>query len=236
MDEATKTRRLRTSEFNDKYFSGRVIDIGCGPDLVVPHAVPFDMEHGDAQWILNYFQAETFDCVHSSHCLEHMRDVRAALSQWWALVKPTGYMIIVVPHEDLYEQGAWPSLFNSDHKATFNLGTRNPNCSVSYDLSALVRDLPDVEIIDAHVQDEGLDYRLLRRVTRFERNLFVMASRRRSFFRRFIRHGIPLYRADLAFDRFERFLGKPIDQTLGDALAQIQIIARKSRLRDDALG
>ena len=90
MDESAKTNRLRSAEFHRTYFSGRVIDIGCGPDLVVPHAVPFDVEHGDAQWIRNYFEAESFDCVHSSHCLEHMRDVKSALEQWWELVKRGG--------------------------------------------------------------------------------------------------------------------------------------------------
>ena len=50
-----------------------------------------------------------------------MRDVPQALEQWWQLVKPGGAMVIVVPDEDLYEQGAWPSLFNRDHSATFRL-------------------------------------------------------------------------------------------------------------------
>jgi SAM-dependent methyltransferase len=228
MDEAAKTNKIRTEEFKRTYFSGRVIDIGCGPDLVVPHAVPFDLEHGDAQRVLDYFPAETFDCVHSSHCLEHMRDVRAALGQWWALVKPGGHLVIVVPHEELYEQGAWPSLFNSDHKATFNLGTRNPALAVSYDIAALVRELPAARIIDATVQDDGLDYRLLRRATGLRRTFFLVASRRRRLFRALMRRGLPFYRADLILEGFERRLGKPFDQTLGDALAQIQVVASKT--------
>ena len=42
MDEAAKTKRIRGPEFLEKYFSGNVLDIGCGDDLVVPNAVPFD--------------------------------------------------------------------------------------------------------------------------------------------------------------------------------------------------
>lgn len=227
MDEAAKTNKVRTDAFKRVVFTGRVIDIGCGPDPVVPHAVPFDVQQGDAQHILNYLPAETFDCVHSSHCLEHMNDVKAALAQWWALVKPGGYFVIVVPHEELYEQGAWPSLFNADHKATFNLGTRNPARVVSYDIAALVGELPGVRIIDAAVQDQGLDYRLLRRAVGWRRALFVAASRRRRLFRRLMNLGLPLYRADLTLHRIEVHLGKPVDQTLGDALAQIQIVATK---------
>src|SRR6267154_6625809 len=157
MDEAKKTNQLRTDEFKRTYLAGHIIDIGSGPDLVVSNAVPFDVEHGDAQRILDYFAPETFDCVHSSHCLEHMRDVEIALVQWWALIKPGGYLIVVVPHEDLYEQGVWPSLFNPDHKATFNLGNRNALSSISYDLGALVADLAGAEIIEARIQDHGLD-------------------------------------------------------------------------------
>ena len=113
MDEASKTERIRGPEFSDQYFSGKVLDIGCGDNLVVPNAIPFDKEQGDAQNILNYLKPSDFDCVHSSHSLEHMRDVPKALEQWWQLVKPGGAMVIVVPDEDLYEQGVWPSLFLS---------------------------------------------------------------------------------------------------------------------------
>lgn len=229
MREAAKTNRLRSEAFRRKYFAGRVIDIGCGADLVVPHAVPFDLDHGDAQAILDYFEPESFDCVHSSHCLEHMREVRAALAQWWALVRPGGYLIIVVPHEELYELATWPSLFNPDHKATFNLGKRNARLPVSYDIRALVQELDRAEIIDACVQDQGLDYRLARPITRFGRWLLEFAPRREDFFWRLKQRGLRVYRLNLAFDRVEQLLGRPIpiDQTLGPALAQIQVVALK---------
>jgi len=229
MDEARKTNQVRTDKFKATYFAGRVIDIGCGPDLVVPHAVPFDLEHGDAQTILEHFAPESFDCVHSSHCLEHMRDAGAALDQWWALVKRGGYLVTVVPHEDLYEQGAWPSLFNPDHKATFNLGKRTASSPVSFDIGALVRGLEGAEIIEAVVQDQGLDHRLLQRpVSRLGRRLFKCAPPRHAFFSRLMHCGLPVYRLNLAVDRIERFLGKPVDQTMGSALAQIQVVARKT--------
>jgi SAM-dependent methyltransferase len=228
MHEARKTNTVRGEDFKRRYFAGQVIDIGCGEDLVVPHAIPFDINHGDAQYILKYIQPETFDCVHSSHCLEHMQDVQKALTQWWALVKPSGYFIIVVPHEDLYEQGAWPSLFNPDHKATFNLGKLSSWSPFSFDLCALVRALPRAEIIDACVQDHGLDYRLLRRpVTGLGRLLFKQAPRRQRLFDRLMLTGLPVKRLNVAIDRLERLLGKPVDQTLGPALAQIQVVARK---------
>jgi SAM-dependent methyltransferase len=228
MDEARKTNSLRGEEFKRRFFAGRVIDVGCGPDLVVPHAVPFDVEQGDAQWILNYFEPNSFDCVHSSHCLEHMRDAKVALTQWWGLVRPGGHLIIVVPDEDLYEQGAWPSLFNPDHKLTFRLGGQQSWSPVSHDIGALVRALPGAESVEARLQDNGYDRRLMRRrVSRLGRALHRTAPDRREFLEGLMRRGLPVYRVNRALDRIEHWLGKPTDQTLGPAVAQIQVIVRK---------
>jgi SAM-dependent methyltransferase len=227
MDEAKKTNSIRGEKFINRYLSGRVIDIGCGSDLVVPHAVPFDVAQGDAQYVLNYFKSESFDCVHSSHCLEHMKNVEVALCNWWALVKPGGYLVIVVPDEDLYEQGAWPSLFNTDHKATFNLGKSKSWSPVSLDIEALIRALPGAQIIEARLQDDGYDRRLMRRSTMGRLLVFRMGLHRQRAFRQLMRVGLPVYRVSLALDRLERMLGKPIDQTLGAAVAQIQVVAQK---------
>src|SRR6202030_2351934 len=122
MFEAEKTNRVRGPDFVERFMSGTVLDIGSGRDLAVPHARPFDKQHGDANHIARYLPPESFDCVHSSHCLEHMRSPQEALAEWWSLVQPGGSMILLVPEENLYEQGHWPSLFNSDHKWTFRLG------------------------------------------------------------------------------------------------------------------
>jgi SAM-dependent methyltransferase len=229
MDEARKTNVVRGPDFIRAMFAGDVIDIGCGSDLVVPHARPFDLEHGDAQCILRYFQPKSFDTVHSSHCLEHMRDVGAALLEWWALVRPGGHLIVVVPEEDLYEQGRWPSLFNKDHKATFRLNRPSGWSPVSHDIGALVAALPGAATVDARVQDDGYDRGLmLRRMTRWNRFLYRAGKHRRGFFRRWIRRGVPLGRVDEALDRLEWRMGKPIDQTGPTTLAQIQVVVKKS--------
>ncbi|MBK8741304.1 MAG: class I SAM-dependent methyltransferase [Betaproteobacteria bacterium] len=122
MDEARKTNALRGAAFAAQYLDGRVIDIGAGRDLVSANAERFDIDDGDANFISRFRPAGAYDAVHSSHCLEHMHDPPAALAEWWSLLKPGGYLILVVPDEDLYEQGIWPSIFNRDHKATFRLG------------------------------------------------------------------------------------------------------------------
>lgn len=228
--EAQKTNRIRGQAFLEAYFSGSVLDIGCGPDLVVPSARPFDQEHGDANRIGDYFPVESFDCVHSSHCLEHMRDIPAALDGWWSLVRPGGHLILVVPHEDLYEQGYWPSVFNTDHKATFRLDKPGSWSPVSFDLRQLLLPLPGAELIAIEIQDKGYDYRLLRMDgnrswrTGVGRCLLWLARRRRSVFHHL---GLDLPRLDGFCDRIEHFLGKPAAQTDGEAVAQIQAVVRK---------
>ena len=232
MDEAAKTEKIRGPEFLEKYFSGKVLDIGCGDDLVVPNAVPFDKEQGDAQEILDYLSSNTFDCVHSSHSLEHMNDVPKALEQWWQLVKPGGAMIIVVPDEDLYEQGVWPSLFNRDHSATFRLNKTDSWSPVSHDLGELCSVLPNAEVISLEQQDVGYDHslkshglgRLGKFFMRLNRSIIKRLNRKQEFFAKLGLNSQSLkYKVNLISVK----LGALIDQTLEDAVAQIQIVLRK---------
>jgi len=37
------------------------------------------------------------------------------------VLKPGGHMVVLVPEEDMYEQGVWPSKKNGDHKWTFTM-------------------------------------------------------------------------------------------------------------------
>lgn len=223
--ESTKTRMIRGDTFEHAYLSGRVIDVGCGPDLVVPHAEPFDLEHGDAGRISTFREPLAYDAVHSSHCLEHMEDVPTALAEWWKLVRPGGYLVVVVPEEDLYEQGIWPSLFNDDHKATFRLRRPTSWSPVSYDIGALFDALPNVAIVSEEVQDQNYDRRLkVNGTTWFGRTMF----RASHHVRRAIRAaGFRGLRSIRAMDRLFRELGIPVDQLEGDAVAQIQVVAWK---------
>jgi len=225
-DETSKTRAVRGKAFEKIYLKGKVIDIGCGPDMIVPHAEPFDLQHGDAQAIAKIRPNAAYDAVCSSHCLEHMRNVPQALAQWWALVRPGGYLVLVVPDEDLYEQGGWPSLFNRDHKATFRMDKDDTWSPVSYDIVKLVTQLDGAAIVSAERHDQGYDRRLQSKSLSPRRRFLFRANQiRQSIFRRI---GIANGSLDAAFDRLFIALGSPIDQTSGGALAQIQVIARKN--------
>lgn len=228
-NETAKSNRLRGPEFFEIYLSSSVIDIGCGTDVVVPHARPFDIGDGDANRI-TAFVSETFDCVYSSHCLEHMYDPVAALREWWSLVAPSGYLVVVVPDEALYEQGYWPSLFNPDHKASFTLDQeRQVNGRTVHNLPRLVAELPGATLLGTELQDVGYDHRLTKHgeakglaLHRFYRWRETWIAKIRL---RLLRGAC--YRAHLFISALEALLGRPVDQTLGEALAQIQIVARK---------
>src|SRR5512137_544932 len=105
MNETSKTKKI-WSAYEQSFIRGEGIDIGCGPDPVSPTAVRFDIENGDANFITRYVSHQ-FDYVFSSHCLEHMTDPRHAICEWWNLVRPGGVLFLIVPDEDLYEQGVF---------------------------------------------------------------------------------------------------------------------------------
>lgn len=158
MNESSKahSRRLREGYF-DSVFVGVGIDIGCGTDPVTPECERWDLEQGDAE-VLAGIAAATYDWVYSSHCLEHILNPGLALSRWWEVLKPGGKMLIVVPDEDLYEQGCWPSRFNGSHRWTFTIFKASSWSPVSISLEHLVQILPDHQVLSLRVIDDGYDH------------------------------------------------------------------------------
>ena len=131
MKELSKSivRRMGEPNFARRWFVGSGLDIGGKPDPLSLYASFFplmgevrvwDWEDGDAQDLAGVAE-DSLDFVHSSHCLEHLRDPAEGLAAWFRAVKPNGFLILTVPDEDLYEQGTFPSTFNRDHKWTFTI-------------------------------------------------------------------------------------------------------------------
>jgi SAM-dependent methyltransferase len=131
MNETSKAliRRLQDTRFASTYFKGDGIDIGAGDDPVSKYAQQFplmknvkvwDIPDGDAQKMASV-KDNTFDFVHSSHCLEHLHDPYDAFDNWLRICKPGGHIITTIPDEDLYEQGVWPSNHNPDHKVSWTI-------------------------------------------------------------------------------------------------------------------
>jgi len=227
MDEAKKTNEIRGEPFIKKYLSGKVIDIGAGNDLVCLGAERFDQEDGDANHITKYREPNTYDTVHSSHCLEHMYEPEKAILEWWKLIKPGGYFVLVVPDEDLYEQGFWPSRFNVDHKATFTLKKEKSWSPVSYNIFDLVSSLPNSEIVSVETHDRDYDYNL-----KTKHPAPKIVKKNPLWFRVLRKISYKLSLRSVPLEKFQNqlFLSHqiPIDQTMRNAVAQIQVVARKN--------
>lgn len=124
MKETSKmrARRLVRGDFVN-YLHGDVIDIGAGDDplCVIDGTVKYwDVNQGDAQ-LMSGVPDEVYGAVYSSHCLEHLRDIPESLRNWTRILKPGGFLYIVVPDYCLYEKLTWPSMYNGDHKHSFSL-------------------------------------------------------------------------------------------------------------------
>jgi SAM-dependent methyltransferase len=219
MNESSKSIRY-FSELEKTILGGRVLDIGSGRDVVSPTATGFDLEDGDANHITK-FPAESFDCVYSSHCLEHMREPASTLQNWWSLVKPNGYLFLIVPDEDLYEQGSFPSTFNEDHKHTFTIGKKNSWSAASINLFELCRSLDHASIESIVLNDAYYD-----------RNLAWHGNKRKSVLRRALSRFYRSLHKRCLFPRsasMERFFARSVgwDQSGGPALSQIEVLVRK---------
>ena len=153
MKECSKSiqRRLYDINFANKYFVGNGIDVGGKPDPLLLYRELFprmgavrtwDWEDGDAQY-MEGVSNNSYDFLHSSHCLEHLVDPKEGLRNWLRIVRPGGYLIITVPDEDLYEQGIFPSTFNRDHKWTFTIYKTRSWSERSLNVIDLVRELGD---------------------------------------------------------------------------------------------
>ena len=136
---------------------GRGLDIGCGGSPITDDCDRWDREQGDAQYLVGV-QPETYDWIVSSHLLEHVKDPAVAVAIWWKALKVGGYMILLVPDEDLYEQGKWPSRFNSDHKCTFTTHKDFSWSPVSRNLGDLLHCMPGHKLMSLSIQDSGYDY------------------------------------------------------------------------------
>lgn len=168
MNETSKCYdlRKRRGDFT-RYLRGKGIDVGAGRDcLRVPEGsvLAWDVAQGDAQELAGLPDAE-FDFVYSSHCLEHLRDVGRALTNWARVLRPGGHLYVVVPDYTLYEKHRWPSVFNLDHRHSFSLHlTRQQVGRASHhhiwaDLGPILAGL-GTPIIEARLEDTGYDYNI----------------------------------------------------------------------------
>lgn len=115
------------------YTQGRGLDLGCGGWKPFTHFIGIDSNKDEALFgmratgadlivptceKLDMFADASMDFVFSSHLLEHIEDYRAALAEWWRVLKVGGHLVLYLPHKDFYPNiGTYGS--NPDHKHDF---------------------------------------------------------------------------------------------------------------------
>lgn len=152
-------RRVREGFF-ENYCNGKGIDIGVGridshgADPLLPDIDTWDKDNGDATFMAGV-EDESYDFVYTSHILEHISNCYLALRNWWRILKPGGYLILFVPHRDLYEKRTeLPSRWNGDHK--FFLLPEKEELPYTIGLLPLVTGaLPTAEVVYMNECSEG---------------------------------------------------------------------------------
>ena len=123
-EEARKTLELRLENgFIDRYLSGaHILDIGYKGYIedvvpIVPQAVGVELDYPGYDGRTLPFPEGSQDSVFASHCLEHIPDFRNALQDWFRVLRVGGFLVIMVPHQFLYEKRvSLPSHYNADHQ------------------------------------------------------------------------------------------------------------------------
>lgn len=151
-DEAAKIRWELV-----EYTNGRGLDLGCGQFKAFPHFIGVDNGHHwgmkgvdvhvDTCEDLSLFANESVDFVFSSHLLEHIVDTRATLKEWFRVIKDDGYLILYLPHKELYpnvgEKGS-----NPDHKHDF----------MPSDIEYIMHDIGSWDLVRNETRSEGREY------------------------------------------------------------------------------
>jgi SAM-dependent methyltransferase len=149
--------------FFAKYLSGEaILEIGYkgyvdGTVPIVPQAIGIDVDYPGYDGLRLPFPDESQDAVYSSHCFEHIQEYQATLREWYRVLKVGGYLIIVVPHQHLFERRRQlPSRGNIDHKRF-------------YTPASLLREIEEVfppnsyRIRHLMDNDKGFDYSVMPR-------------------------------------------------------------------------
>ena len=139
-----------------KYAQNLGIDIGCGNDPITLECEKWDISLGntDAMFMAGV-PDNHFDYVHSYHCLEHLNDPVTAIRNWYRILKPGGWLIVGVPHRDLYEKSTLlPSRWNGDHK-TFWLPVHDELPFTLGLLDTMMKALGPIQLQSLVVHDAG---------------------------------------------------------------------------------
>lgn len=139
------------------YTQGAGLDIGCGRWKLWPSSIGVDRGPGTAANLagdvsdLTLTAGGCMDYVFSAHCLEHVADYRAALAEWWRVLKVGGHLALYLPHKNFYPNIGTDGA-NPDHKHDFL------PADISRAMSSIA---PDRTLVDDQARNAGDEYSFL---------------------------------------------------------------------------
>lgn len=147
-----------------EFTRGHGLDLGCGPNKAFPHFVGVDNLKDVSLFGIEFtpdkvvetcemlpeFADESQDFVFSSHLLEHISAYQSALAEWWRVIKPGGYLVLYLPHKDLYPKIGQPGA-NIDHKHDFEQN----------DITNVMRSFGGWSLIVNELRADGNEYSFL---------------------------------------------------------------------------
>jgi SAM-dependent methyltransferase len=158
MGETQKSHAHRLQEgWFEKYAPEDKIglDLGCHKDPLNKTFRRWDLIFGDSDaTFLEGVPDNLYHTVYASHLLEHLDDPVLALKNWYRVLKPEGYLIVIVPHRDLYEcKKELPSYWAPEHKFYYLPNTSEPPCTRSF-FSTINEAIPEANIVLFRVLDK----------------------------------------------------------------------------------
>lgn len=148
------------------YTRGVVLDLGCGPRKAFPHfigvdsckdtelfGIPIkpDVKVDDCADLSETIEDSSVDAVFSSHLLEHIKDYKAALADWWRCIKVGGHLVLYLPHKAFYPNVGQPGA-NPDHVHDFEPA----------DIIDAMRDVEGGwDLVEREDRNEGREYSFL---------------------------------------------------------------------------
>lgn len=142
------------------YTKGRGLDVGCGPSQAFPHFTRVD-NNKDTQLFniqfvpdirtdadkLDMFASQSMDFVFSSHTLEHIKEHKKALREWWRVLKLGGYLCLYLPHKDFYPNIGKEGC-NPDHVHDF----------LPQDIIDAMEEIGGWDLVENQERNEGKEY------------------------------------------------------------------------------
>jgi len=135
-----------------QYLTGSVMDIGRGDQTVVEGAFGVDgrvfpcVSHVTSNLYNLPSQLpdkiETFDCVSSSHTLEHLPDAYRCVFEWSQFVKPGGYFILYLPEGGAYDNYSNPEHFHDTTHKQFEFWFKRAFCGEALTFTGLPYSAP----------------------------------------------------------------------------------------------